>query len=64
MKENKNKIKKDLEVPIITRYKKDRSLLLDIEFRINAIYASLFENFNERVKREYSQKPIIRKNDL
>lgn len=54
-----NKIKKDLNVPIITRYKKNISLLLDIEFRINSIYSSLFDDINDRVKKEYISKPVI-----
>lgn len=56
-----NKIKKELDVPIITRYKENISLLLDIEFRVNAIYSSMLVNSNELVSREYSCKPIIKK---
>jgi hypothetical protein len=56
-----NKIKKELDVPIITRYKENISLLLDIEFRVNAIYSSMLVNGNELVSREYSCKPIIKK---
>ena len=57
-KEYLNKIKKELKVPIITRYKKNISKILDIEFRVTKVY-SLITNNNEE-KKEYENKPIIK----
>lgn len=56
-----NIIKKDLDVPIITGYKKNISKLLDIELRITKIY-SLITNEN-LISKEYQIKPIIKEND-
>jgi predicted nucleotidyltransferase len=55
-----NKIKKELNVPIITRYKRNISLLLDIEFRVQAIYGSMLEKGNDNIMKEYNCKPIIK----
>ncbi len=55
-----NSIKKDIDIPIITRYKKDISKLLDIEFRITGIYSSMFKNGNDMIKEEFNRKPIIK----
>ena len=54
-----NQIKKIIHVPIITKYKPNLSRLLDIEFRVNAIYASVIENGDDMILKEYSHKPII-----
>ena len=53
-----NKIKKDIEVPIITRYKKDISRVLDIELRTTKVY-DMVTNNNE-VDKEYNSIPIIK----
>ena len=53
-----NNIKKNIDVPIITRYKKEISKILDIELRITNIY-SLITNNNE-IEKEYKNKPIIK----
>lgn len=53
-----NKIKKDIKVPIITRYKKEISKLLDIELRITKVY-DMVTNNNE-VDKEYKNNPIIK----
>lgn len=53
-----NKIKKDIEVPIITRYKKDISRVLDIELRTTKVY-DMVTNNNE-VDKEYKNNPIIK----
>lgn len=55
-----NSIKKDIKIPIITRYKKDISKLLDIEFRITGIYSSMFSNSNDIIKNEFRMKPVIK----
>ena len=57
-KEYLNKIKKDINVPLITGYKKNISKILDIELRITKIY-SLVTNKNV-IKEEYRNKPIIK----
>lgn len=54
-----NSIKKDINIPIITRYKPKISKLLDIEFRTNSIYAYITNNY-ELIELEYSCKPIIK----
>lgn len=50
-----NSIKKDIEVPIITGYSSIKSKILDIEYRVNYIYA--LDNENELIERE-KNKPI------
>ena len=59
-KEYLNKIKKQINIQIITGYKKNISKLLDIELRITKIY-SLVTNKN-LIKEEYRNKPIIKEN--
>ena len=53
------KIKKEIDIPIITNYQKNLSLTLDIELRISKIY-SLLTGYNI-TRREYQKKPIIKK---
>ena len=53
-----NKIKKNIDVPCITSYKKNISQLLDIEQRITSIYY-LPINPTETIN-EYKKKPIIK----
>ena len=53
-----NKIKKNIDVPYITSYKKNISQLLDIEQRITSIYY-LPINPTETIN-EYKKKPIIK----
>ena len=55
-----NKIKKNINIPVITHYKKNISKVLDIEFRINSLYAYIVEDF-KLINDEYSKKPIIKK---
>lgn len=54
-----SKIKKEIDIPIITNYQKNLSLTLDIELRISKIY-SLLTGYNI-TRREYQKKPIIKK---
>lgn len=51
-----NSIKKDISLPIITNYKKDLSMLLDLEERTTAIYNLALTTQNN------NKKPIIKKN--
>ncbi|MGN1342297.1 MAG: nucleotidyltransferase [Bacilli bacterium] len=53
-----NKIKKSIDVPLITGYKKNISKILDIELKITKIY-SLVTNSN-LINKEYRNKPIIK----
>lgn len=53
-----NKIKKDIEVPIITGYKKNISKILDKELEVTKIYSLVTDK--ELIKREYQKKPIIK----
>ena len=51
-------VKKNINIPIITGYKKNISNVLDIELRITKIY-SLITN-KDLVTKEYRNKPIIK----
>ena len=55
-----NRIKKSIDIPIITHYKKNISKVLDIEFRINSLYSYITEDF-QLISDEYNKKPIIKK---
>ena len=57
-KEYLNKVKKQINIPIITGYKKNISKILDIELRITKIYSLVTSK--ELVKEEYKNKPIIK----
>lgn len=59
-KEYLNKIKKDIKLPIITRYKKNISPLLDLEQRITSIYYLPINT--KEAQLEYKRKPIINTN--
>lgn len=52
-----NKIKKELDVPLITGYKKNISKVLDIELRTTKIYTLIIGN--EILLEEYRNKPIM-----
>lgn len=57
-----NQIKKDINIPVITNYKKNISKCLDLEFRATKVYASIF-NEDEKIKiieDEYKKRPIIK----
>ena len=54
-----NKIKKELELPLITGYSNINSKNLDIEMRVSNIYNS-FNNKTILLDREYKTSPIIR----
>lgn len=57
-KKHLNKVKKDLDLPIITSYKKNISPLLDLEQRVTSIY---YLPINKtKAKEEYKKKPIIK----
>ena len=52
-----NSIKKELKIPIITKYMKNNPKL-ELEKRVTSIYASIFNN--ELILKEYMNKPIIK----
>lgn len=52
-----NKIKKDMDIPIVTNYKNNISRLFDLEYRINYIYSIIVDE--KLIKEEISHNPII-----
>ena len=57
-KEYLNKIKKDIDVPIITNINKDNINLLELELKVDEIY-NLITNRKDNL---YKKKPIIKDN--
>ena len=55
-----NTIKKDINIPIITKYSDIKNKMLELEFRVNSIYASISNN-KDLIELEYKSKPIIKK---
>ena len=53
-----NKLKKQTSLPIITKYKKNISLLLDLEQRATSIYYLPISQ--TEATNEYKRKPIIK----
>ncbi len=56
-----NKIKKDIPIPVVSNYSTSKGLL-DLEFRVNAIYASVFDYQKqcELMNLETKSKPIMK----
>ncbi len=56
-----NKIKKELTIPLITNFSNIKNEMLDLEFKITAIYGSILNESdkNDLIKQEYKNKPII-----
>jgi len=56
-----NKIKKEINIPVISNYSKGKGLL-ELEFRVTAIYASIFDYKKQSliIEQEYKNKPIIK----
>ena len=54
-----NKIKKQTNIPIISKFKKD-NIMLDIEYRTTCVYSLIFKNQTKIIKSEYKNKPIIK----
>ena len=57
-KKHLNKIKNNLDIPLITSYKKNLSPLLDLEQRITSIYYLPIDPI--KAQTEYQRKPIIK----
>ena len=58
-----NKVKKDCPLPIISKFSKDQSKILDLELRISSVYASILDEDKkmELIEKEYKFRPIIHK---
>ena len=55
-----NKIKKDIDIPIINKYIPNMYKSLDIEFRVSLIYSLILKDKGDDfLKREYRNKPVI-----
>lgn len=55
-----NKIKKDIDIPIINKYIPNMYKCLDIEFRVSLIYSLILKDKGDDfLKREYRNKPVI-----
>lgn len=57
-KEYLNRIKKSINIPFVTNYKKNLSKLLDIELKATSIYSMIIDN--QLLEQEYKNKPIIK----
>ena len=57
-----NQIKKTISIPLISRYKKNISHLLDLELRTTSIYYLPFNS--QFINNEYSDKPIIKNSEI
>ncbi|NLL44695.1 MAG: nucleotidyltransferase [Mollicutes bacterium] len=57
-----NKIKKDLEIPLITNYSKLNNDMLQLELRITSVYASILNEKDKTnlIESEYKNKPLIK----
>jgi len=53
-----NKVKKNIDINIVTNYKEGISKLFDLEYRINYIYSLIIDD--ELIKKEFSHNPIIK----
>ena len=58
-----NEIKKNITLPLISNYSKGKNYL-DLEFRVNSIYSSIFDNYKqiELINLEYKSKPFMFEN--
>ena len=55
-----NKIKKDIDIPIINKYIPNMYKCLDIEFRVSLIYSLILKDKGDDfLKREYRNKPVL-----
>ena len=57
-----NKIKKEVDIPIITNYSSIKSKMLELEMRVTSIYASILDEKNkiQLIEAEYKNGPIMR----
>ncbi|MFA5604034.1 MAG: nucleotidyltransferase [Bacilli bacterium] len=57
-----SKIKKDLLIPLITNYSKLNNKMLDLEFRVTCVYASILNEKDKinLIESEYKNHPLIK----
>lgn len=58
-----NKVKKNCPLPIISKFSKEQSKILDLELRATSVYASILDEKKkiELIEKEYQFRPIIYK---
>lgn len=56
-----NKIKKNINIPLITNYTSIKNKMLDLEFRTTCVYASILEptEASKLIEEEYKKSPIM-----
>ena len=59
-----NKLKKELNLPIVTTFSKNNSKMLEFEMKTTCVYSSILdeEKKNDLIKSEYKNKPKMREN--
>lgn len=57
-----NKIKKDIEIPLVTNYSKLKNEMLELDFRATCVYASVLNEKDKInfIESEYKNKPLIK----
>ena len=60
-KEYLNKIKNDLEIPLVVKFASIKNNMLDLEFRATCAYASIFDEIEKQkiIEAEYKNGPIM-----
>ena len=55
-----NKIKKDIDIPIISKFTKEKDKMLEYEYQITKIYSLIFDKDKDKslIEAEYKMKPI------
>ena len=55
-----NKIKKDIDIPIISKFTKEKDEMLEYEYQITKIYSLVFDKDTDKslIEAEYKMKPI------
>jgi len=56
-----NKVKKDCKVPIISKFSKNQSSMLDLELRATSVYVSILDEDKKKelIEKEYKFSPIV-----
>lgn len=57
-----NKVKKNIDIPIVTNYSQIKNDMLDFEFKITCVYASILNEKDKikLIKSEYKNSPLIK----
>ena len=55
-----NKIKKDIDIPIISKFTREKDKMLEYEYKITKIYSLVFDKDKSKslIEAEYKMKPI------